>query len=73
VETALLIETPLFDRFGLSAPQLDEMSTQILDQVPLKRMGRPDEVANAVPFLASPDSCYVVGAELEVDGGMSQL
>ncbi len=67
------IETPLFDRFGMPQAQLDEMAQQILAKVPLKRMGRPEEVANAVLFLASPESAYVVGAELEVDGGMSQL
>jgi NAD(P)-dependent dehydrogenase (short-subunit alcohol dehydrogenase family) len=41
--------------------------------VPVGRMGRPDEVANAAVFLASDDSSYVTGIELFVDGGMAQV
>lgn len=42
-------------------------------QIPLKRFGMPEEVAIAVLYLASPDSGFIVGTELIVDGGMSQL
>jgi NAD(P)-dependent dehydrogenase (short-subunit alcohol dehydrogenase family) len=41
--------------------------------VPLGRTGSPDEVANAVLFLASDESSYVAGSELFVDGGMAQV
>jgi NAD(P)-dependent dehydrogenase (short-subunit alcohol dehydrogenase family) len=37
----------------------------------MKRFGKPEEVANAILFLASDDSSYITGAEIIVDGGTS--
>ena len=42
----------------------------LLQQIPLGRLGSPDEIAHAVAFLASPLSGYITGAELHVNGGM---
>jgi NAD(P)-dependent dehydrogenase (short-subunit alcohol dehydrogenase family) len=41
-------------------------------QVPLRHLGSAEDVARAVLFLASDDSRYILGAELVVDGGISQ-
>lgn len=39
-------------------------------QIPMRRLGKPEEVAAVVRFLASPDAAYVTGAEIKVDGGI---
>jgi glucose 1-dehydrogenase len=47
----------------------DEMK-ELLSEIPMGRMGKPEEVANLALFLASDDSSYVMGSTLFVDGGM---
>lgn len=67
------ITTPLYGRLGMEAAHLDQMAQAIQDQIPLKRFGTPEELATAVLYLSSSDSSFIVGTELIVDGGMSQL
>lgn len=64
------IETPIFDKMGFTEQQAQEMGASIVGQVPLGRFGRPEEIAQAVLFLASSDSSYIAGVDLYVDGGM---
>jgi NAD(P)-dependent dehydrogenase (short-subunit alcohol dehydrogenase family) len=67
------VETPIFQRMGLPQDQLAQMSEGIISRVPLKRVGKPEEIAKAALFLASPDSSFIFGAEICVDGGVAQL
>ena len=60
-------DTPMF------ASASDEVRATLTGLIPLGRMGRPEEVAAAVNFLAGPESSFITGAELCVDGGMAQV
>ena len=59
------IETPMLNRFVGS----EENKKGFLQHIPLKRAGTPDEVAQAILFLASDKSSYVTGQSIGVDGG----
>lgn len=59
------IDTPM-----IAAAQIpEEAMKQMMAGVPLKRIGRPEEISAAVVFLASEESSYITGATLNVDGG----
>ena len=67
------ILTPLYDRLGMPPAMLEAAKTAENERVPMQRFGRADEVARAVVFLLAPDSSYMVGETLVVDGGRSRL
>jgi 3-oxoacyl-[acyl-carrier protein] reductase len=48
----------------------EAQKTALLQQIPLGRLGTPEEIAHAVAFLASAEAGYITGAELHVNGGM---
>lgn len=67
------IATPIHGKTGMTPQALAEFSEQLTSRIPLGRFGEADEVAAAVAFLASDDSRYMLGSEVVVDGGFSQL
>lgn len=64
------IVAPGFVTTDMTAALPDARQAEILEQVPLKRMASPEEVASAVVYLASDDAGYITGAVLPVDGGL---
>ncbi|BCB26812.1 short-chain dehydrogenase [Sulfurimicrobium lacus] len=64
-------DTPGFGRWGVPQEIVDAAREQFTQKSPLKRFAAPDEIAQAVLFLASADASYIVGHELVVDGGVS--
>ena len=67
------VRTPLYGKLGLDATALEATAAQIQAQIPLGRFGTPEEVASTVLHLSAPESAFIVGTEIIVDGGMSQL
>src|SRR3989344_424239 len=66
------IDTPILDplrqRFGK-----EEAEAKLARQVPLGRIGQPEDIANAVLYLSSDESGFMTGAELRLDGGISAM
>jgi len=67
------IDTPGLNDLLASSETGQQRLKMISNSVPLGRLGKPDEIAKAVVFLASDDSSYVAGTELFVDGGFAQV
>ena len=65
------IQTPLTRQ---ESPEMEKaIGEYISTAVPMQRWGQADEVAKAVLFLASPDSSFITGEEINVDGGLAQI
>jgi NAD(P)-dependent dehydrogenase (short-subunit alcohol dehydrogenase family) len=68
------IATPGIERLaGRLGQGIDDFHGVLASQLPLQRMGRPEEVAALAAFLAGPESSFITGAEHFVDGGQIQV
>jgi NAD(P)-dependent dehydrogenase (short-subunit alcohol dehydrogenase family) len=63
------IDTPMVSPFLKDGSEPNPMREYILTHTPMGRVGRPEEVANAIAFLASDEASYMTGSEVYVDGG----
>ena len=68
------VDTPILDGTA-KAHQLDKqvLLDKLARQIPLKFVGEPNDIANAVVYLASDESRFMTGAEIKLDGGISAM
>lgn len=65
------IDTPMIKRFVENAPNPEQVRKNLGEMHPIGRMGKPEEIANAVLFLAGDESSFITGHALIVDGGLT--
>ncbi|AGA80138.1 SDR family NAD(P)-dependent oxidoreductase [Echinicola vietnamensis] len=63
------VYTPIFSKTGMSEDQLNGMAAAMQNRIPLKRYGKPEDIAELVAFLASDRASFITGAEYNIDGG----
>jgi NAD(P)-dependent dehydrogenase (short-subunit alcohol dehydrogenase family) len=67
------VDTPIFDSIATSKEEARLISEKMGNFTPVKRIGKPEELASAALYLASDDSAFMIGAELLLDGGIRSL
>ena len=61
--------TAIFGKTGMNEDQIQGMAGALQERIPLKRFGEPEDIANLVCFLASEQSSFITGSEINIDGG----
>ena len=67
------IDTPIIESQFKTQAEADALKAQFAQLIPLGRMGRAEEIAPAILFLASDDSSFITGIDLAADGGLTQV
>ena len=67
------VETPIFEKMGAPAEATEGIKQGFSALVPLQRLGTASEIAGVVAFLGSDDSTFVVGVDIQADGGIVNL
>lgn len=66
-------DTPIIDGQFATSEQAESAKATFAEKTPLGHIGRPEELALAVLFLASDESSYITGIDLQVDGGLAPV
>ncbi|KIF78103.1 short-chain dehydrogenase [Streptomyces sp. 150FB] len=67
------VDTPGIDGLAPDQEQADQLKSHMAGTIPLARIARPEEIADAVLFLASDQSTFITGTEMFIDGGRNQI
>jgi len=67
------VDTAIWDHMAGGRDAGQAVRARMRDGIPLGRLGTPEEIANVVVFLASDESSFILGTEVVVDGGVTQL
>jgi NAD(P)-dependent dehydrogenase (short-subunit alcohol dehydrogenase family) len=68
-----LVDTELIKEFAAASGDPSGIYNELTKLHPMNRIGRPEEIANAVLFLLSDDSSFVTGSELVIEGGYTSV
>lgn len=66
-------DTPILDSQASTPKEREALVNMYLNMIPIGRLARAEEVANAAVFLASDQSSYMTGSDLMIDGGVGQV
>jgi 3-oxoacyl-[acyl-carrier protein] reductase len=63
------LENIVQNKAAKTGHDIEDVTQEMLDEIPMKRFGKPSEIAAAAAFLASPAAAYITGVSIPVDGG----